>query len=379
MEPEIVVSFVASPLRFRRSTEGWSPGRVDRDLHRSLQSNLGAARSEPRVSPPPGYEAVRFDMDDGSFALFCWDGEGAYWLGNTETPSALWRTDKYTFEEVPYPVARWAQRILLADLAEQDPWLAEHDHLAWFFLPVFFSKDGHESTRTFFAEHAAGFPDTSREASLAFYESFLRTGALDEYRYMMASKLGTSPHVDLTRMKALMGELDAAKLLVDAGYKVTPEVEVSTGHSLDFRADRSDAETVLVEVTRPVRPTHRAADSPVTAIRETAATKADGQLDRHGGGAVLFVDCSSFRDDEWAAIRAEQPAVRHRPAVVFRARPNDPRADEPGDSGHSPGYLEGYSKGSLPLDLNSAIEWVDPGGRPDGKGSENSAQKPSRD
>ena len=375
MQPEILSSFVASPLRFRRSTEGWNSGRVNRDLQQPLDANLGATRTEPRVSPPPGYEAARFDMDDGSFALFCWDGEGAYWLGNTETPSALWRTDKYTFEEVSYPVARWAQRILLSDLTEQDPWLAEYDHLAWFFLPVFFSKDGRESTRTFFAEHAAGFPDTSREAALAFYESFLRTGELDEYRYTMASKLGTSPHVDLTRMKALMGELNAAKLLVDAGYEITPEVEVSTGHSLDFRADRPDAQTALVEVTRPVRPTRRATDSPITAIRETAATKADGQLDKHGGGAVLFVDCSSFRDDEWAAIRAERPAVRHRPAVVFRARPNDPRDPDP----NSPGYVEGYSKGSVPLDLDDAIEWVNPGAAHDGEGPENHARKPSRD
>jgi len=42
--------------------------------------------------------------------------------------------------------------------AEEDPWLAAYDHLAWFFLPVFFSKDGRESTRNFFREHAAGFP-----------------------------------------------------------------------------------------------------------------------------------------------------------------------------------------------------------------------------
>ena len=40
-----------------------------------------------------------------------------------------------------------------------------------------------------------------------------------------------------------------------------------------------------------------------------------------------------------------RPEVRHRPAVVFRARPT--------------GHVEGYRKGRVPLDLDDAIEWVD--------------------
>ncbi len=334
---------MASPLRFRHSTEAWSDDRVEHDLYRPLDGNLGAGRSTPRFDPPPGHAAVRFDMDDGSMALFCWNDDGAYWLGNTETPSALWRTEKFTFDEVPYPISRWAQRVLLADLAEEDPWLADFEYVAWFFLPVFFSKDGRETSRRFFREHAAGFPDATREEALSFYESALRTGALDDYRYTMASKLGTSEYLDRTRMDALMGEFDAAKVLVEAGYGIVPEIEVTTGHFIDFRAER-DGRASLVEVTRPTPPSRRSAGSPVVAVRETGGTKAGGQLQEHGGGVVMFVDCTSFRDDEWAQVRGERPGVGHRPAVVFRCRPD--------------GSVEGYRKGSVPLDLDGVVEWA---------------------
>jgi hypothetical protein len=331
-------------LRFRRSNETWSDERVRSELYGPLDGNLGATQRDPGIDPPPEYEATRFDMDDGSMALFCYGDGRAFWLGNTETPSTLWRTEKYTFEEVPYPVARWAQRVLLADLAEQDPWLADHDHVAWFFLPVLFSKDGQESSRSFFREHAAGFPDAESGEALAYYEAVLSTGMLDDHRYTMASKLGTSEQLDLTRMMALMGEIDAAAVLDGAGYDVTPEVEVTTGHSLDFRADRDGEQSTLVEVTRPVQLSRRSTSSAVQAVKETAETKTSGQLSEHGGGAVLFVDCTSFRDDDWAAVRGEQPAVGHRPAVVFRVRPS--------------GRIEAYRKGSVPLDLDDVVQWV---------------------
>ena len=335
---------MASPLRFRRSTERWDDGRVDREVYADLDDNLGAASLTPHYSGPNGYRTRRFEMDNGDVALFAWSDDEAFWLGNTETPSALWRTTKYTFDEVPYPIARWAQRELLADLAVESPWLAEYDYVSWFFLPVFLSKDGRESTRTFFRDHAAGFPDATRDEGLEFYERFLRTGALDDYRYTMASKLGTSQHVDPSRMSSAMSEFTAAKLLTDAGYEVTPEIEVTTGHSLDFRASPRagpPGDSVLVEVTRPRPPRRRGTDNPVTALRETAETKTNGQLSEHGGGAVLFVDCSGFRDDDWAAIAGERPEVRHRPAVVFRARPD--------------GRVEGYAKGSVPLSLDGAL------------------------
>ena len=336
---------MASPLRFRRSTERWTDDRVRRDLYDPLDEKFGANLLTPHYAGPNGYEARRIEMGNGDLALFLWNDDEAFWLGNTETPSTLWRTEKYTFDEVPYPVARWAQRELLADLQVEAPWLAEYDHLAWFFLPVFFSKDGRKSTRTFFREHAAGFPDATRDEALSFYEAFLASGALDDHRYTMASKLGTSPQVDPVRMASAMTEFTAAKVLTDAGYDVTPEIEVTTGHSLDFRADHPNGgESPLVEVTRPRPPTRRRASTPVAAVRETAETKTSGQLQEHGGGAVLFVDCSGFRDDEWAAIKGEQPDVRHRPAVVFRARPD--------------GSVEAYSKGSVPLDLGGAVEWV---------------------
>jgi hypothetical protein len=281
-------------------------------------------------------------MDNGDTALFIWNADEGYWLGNTETPSALWRTEKYTFDEVPYAVTRWAQRELLAELEREEPWLASYPHLSWFFLPVFCSKDGRSTTREFFRDHAAGFPDTTREEACAFYESVLGRGILDEYRYVMASKLGTSERFDRTRMSATMSEFTAAHLLTRAGCTITPEIEVTTGHFIDFRAEQNGTGS-LIEVTRPLPPTRRAASTAVAAVKETAETKTSGQLAEHGGGISLFVDCTSFRDDEWAQVRGEQPAVGHRPSVVFRARPS--------------GQIEAYSKGSLSVELDS-VEWV---------------------
>jgi len=338
---------VARPLRFRYAPGGWSLDRVRAAIFQPLDSNLGAEVRGPWYQSPSGYDARRFEMDNGDTALFCWTdgddgpagtggGPAGYWLGNTETPSSLWKTDKYGFAEVPYPVRRWAERELLAQLHMESPWLASYPHLSWFFLPVFLSKDGRETTREFFDEHAAGFPDVTREEALEFYESFLRTRVLDDWREVMAGKLGTSEYLDLTRMTAAMGEFNAGHLLVDDGYDIEPEIEVSTGHAIDYRAE-SDDESVLVEVTRPTPTGQRRAGTPIAAVRDTAATKSDGQLEKHGGGVVLFVDCSSFPDDEWQSILAEQPDVHHRPAVVFRLRPS--------------GRVEGYTKGNVPLDV----------------------------
>ncbi|SNZ18033.1 hypothetical protein SAMN06269185_3203 [Natronoarchaeum philippinense] len=347
---------MASPLRFRKSTERWTPERVRGELLAPLDANLGADTVEPRIDPGGSWSVRRFDVDNGDIALFVWRDDEAYWLGNTETPKALWRTDKFGWTEVPYHVARFSQRELLAELYDAEPWLDPYDHLAWFFLPVFMSKDGRTTTRTFFRDHAAGFPDADREAALTFYEDFLSTGVFDDERETMAGKLGTSEMFDRVRMTAAMGEFNAAKLLSDAGYGVTPEIAVGTGHSLDFRAtptgaraadggiDSDDGESsAIVEVTRPQPPTRRTASTPSAAVRETADSKASGQLSEHGD-AVLFVDCSSFRDDEWLAVRGERPALPHRPAVVFRARPS--------------GRIEGYASGNVPLDLGGGIELV---------------------
>lgn len=279
-------------------------------------------------------------MDNGDTALFAWhrDDPLAYWSGNTETPSALWQTEKYTFAEVMYPISRWVQREWTAQLLNEEPWLADYPHLTWFFLPVLCSKDGRGTTRRFFREFAAGFPDTDRHIGLDYYESFLRTGVLDDHRYLMAGKLGTSHSFDLTRMCATMSEFTVARILHEAGYQLTPEAPVTTGHNLDYRAT-ADGRTVLVEVTRPTRPSRRMTDSPVAALRETVRTKVNGQLQHHGGGAVLFVDCTSFSPPHWRRILAERPDVYHRPAVVFRAEPD--------------GSFEAYTKGSNPLNLPS--------------------------
>ncbi len=329
---------MAGPLRFRLSHEYWDRARLRRDLYEPLDGTIGAELTTPWFKPPGDYAARRLEMDNGDRAFFLWNDD-AYWLGNTQTPEVLWRTDKYSFAEVPYPVARWAQRELLAELELRDPWLAQYEHLAWFFLPVLFSKDGRGSSRAFFADHAAGFPDADRDAALAFYERLLSTGVFDDYRYTMAAKLGTSEHVDSTRMSATMSEFNAAKVLADAGYALRPEIAMDSGYALDFRATKN-GEGALVEVTRPGRPTGRAADTPTAAVRETALSKTDGQLAAHPD-TVLFVDCTSFRDDEWAALRGEKPGVGHRPAVVFRVRPD--------------GSVAGYRDGEMPLDLANTL------------------------
>jgi len=306
-------------------------------VYRDLDRNLGATRRRPWFRPPDRYAGERFEMDNGDVALFLWNDDEAYWMGNTETPEALWRTEKYSFDAVPDDVSRWATRELTAQLHEESPWLEPYPHLSWFFLPVFLSKDGREATRVFFHDHAAGFPDATRQQALEFYESFLRTRVLDDWREVMAGKLGTSEHVDLTRMTAAMGEFNVGHLLVEAGYDIEPEIEVSTGHAIDYRAEMDGGESVLVEVTRPTPVRKRRAGTPVAAVRDTAATKSDGQLEAHGGGVVLFVDCSSFPDDGWQSVLAERPEVHHRPAVVVRLRPS--------------GRVEGYANGSVPLDV----------------------------
>jgi hypothetical protein len=328
---------VARPLRFRYAPGRWTEDRVVGQVFRDLDRNLGATRRQPWFRPPDRYTGDRFEMDNGDIALVLWNDTEAYWLGNTETPEALWRTDKFDFAAVPDDISRWATRELTAQLHEESPWLEPYPHLSWFFLTVFLSKDGRESTRTFFDDHAAGFPDATRDEALEFYESFLRTRVLDGWREVMAGKLGTSEYLDLTRMTATMGEFNVAHLLVEAGYDIEPEIEVSTGHAIDYRAEGDDGESVLVEVTRPTPTDERRAGTPVAAVRDTAATKSDGQLEAHGGGVVLFVDCSSFPDDEWQSVLAEQPEVHHRPAVVVRLRPS--------------GHYEGYTKGSVPLNI----------------------------
>jgi len=335
---------VARPLRFRHSRESWTERRVRDDVFGPLDDNLGASMVVPHYAPPSGWSAHRFDVDNGDVALFVYDDDEAYWLGNTETPSSLWRTDKRDWDEMPYPVHRWAQRELLADLEVEAPWTADYPHVAWFFLPVLMSKDGRHTTREFLSEHASGFPDADRDEALAFVERVLDTGVLDDDRHVMAGKLGTSEYLDLTRMASAVAEYVAAWLLHEAGYAVEPEIDVAGGYSLDYRATEPDGSGHLVEVTRPLPPQERSANSPVAAIRETAETKTSGQLEAHGGGVTLFVDCSSYHDDQWAAVVGERPDVHHRPALVYRARPD--------------GHVEGYTKGSVPLDLADVVDVV---------------------
>ncbi|MGM0716520.1 MAG: DUF5784 family protein [Halobacteriota archaeon] len=331
---------MAGPLRFRRSEGTWTRDRIRTQLLAPLDERFGARLDETWFAVGDDrYDAVRLDMENGDFALFAFGPERAYWLGNTETPEVLWRTDKETFAEAPYAITRWAERELTARLEVTDPWLAEFEYVTWFFLPVFFSKDGRDTTRRFFHEDAAGFPDANREDGLDFYESLFSTGTLDEHRYTMASKLGTSPGFDLTRMRATMGEFTVARILTEAGLDFVPEVEQDSGHALDFAVGSR-----LVEVTRPEPPARRShADHPVAAVKETGGAKRTDQLAKHPD-AALFVDCTSFTDAEWAAVKGERPGVGHEPTVVVRARPG--------------GRIEGYRHGSLPFDLDGGIEFV---------------------
>ncbi|PSQ14761.1 hypothetical protein BRD02_08330 [Halobacteriales archaeon QS_8_69_73] len=331
---------MAGPLRFRRSDETWTDDRVAAELLAPLKSSFGARLEDPwfRVADDR-YETCRLEMDNGDVALFCYRPGRAYWLGNTETPEPLWRTEKVTFGEAPYAVSRWAQRELTARVELTDPWLAEFGYVTWFFLPVFCSKDGRHTTRRFFAEDAAGFPDATREEGLDFYASLLSTGVLDAHRYTMAAKLGTSDGYDVGRMRATMAEFTVAKLLADADLDFEPEVEQESGHALDFAVGGD-----LVEVTRPEPPARRSgADHPVAAVRETGRSKRSDQLAKHPDSA-LFIDCTSFRDDEWAAVGGERPGVGHEPTVVFRARPD--------------GRVEGYRRGDLPFDLGGVVKWL---------------------
>ncbi|PSQ43393.1 hypothetical protein BRD17_06325 [Halobacteriales archaeon SW_7_68_16] len=335
---------MATPLRFRYSPSAWSPDRVRSDLYDDLDANIGAESVDPRFRLPGPWQSWRFEMTNGDVALFAHGDGEAFWMGNTETPAALWRTDKRGWRDVPYPVARWAQRELIADLTDAAPWLADHPHLRWFFLPVFMSKDGRDSTRRFFREHAAGFPDADWRAGVDFYERFLATGVLDDHRAVMAGKLGTSEYLDLTRMRAAMGEFTAAKLLSDAGYAVEPEIERESGHSLDFRATR-DGRSNLIEVTRPQPPAARSTTDPAAAIRETVGAKTGvGDQLRANDDAVLLVDCTSFPDDRWHAVRDVCPDPGYDPTVVFRARPD--------------GHVEGYVAGDPPS-LAAVIDRVD--------------------
>lgn len=338
--PGQVFNYVAGPLRFRRSDEAWSPTRLQNDIYQPLNDQFGAHMDEPWFPlSDDRYEAIRFEMDNGDFALFTYQDTHAYWLGNTVTPEVLWRTEKETFEEAPAAISRWAERELTTRIELTDPWLTEYEHLTWFFLPVFCSKDGRNTTRRFFAEDAAGFPDATMDDGLSFFEAFLQQGVLDQYRYIMASKLGTSPQYDVTRMRATMAEFTVAKILADSSLPLKPEVEQASGHALDFVVNDQ-----LIEVTRPEPPHRRShADNPIAAVKESGRAKQDAQLAAHPN-ALLFVDCTSFLDDEWAAIRSEQPSINHVPTVVFRARPT--------------GHIEGYHHGTLPFSLASGISWI---------------------
>ena len=332
---------MASPLRFRVSHERWNDDRFEREILRPLNDKFGATAE--RTDGPEGYEGRVLRMGNGDVALFAWrpDGSNSYWTGNTETPKALWRTEKRAFEDVGGELGDWVQDHLMELLLNEAPWLGRYEGLAWFFLPVLMSKDGAETARGFLRT-GAGLPGVDADVALRFYERIVESGVFDGYRYTMASKLGTSEGSDRVRMEATMGEFNAAAILHDAGYAVEPEIEVETGHSLDFRASR-DGDSFIVEVTRPTPTGRRKAETPEHAVRETAAKKTEEGAQLRGNDAVLFVDCSSFEDPAWRRIVRKNPSGGHEPAVFYRTRPDE---------------VEAFLKGETRLRLTDAVEWV---------------------
>ena len=347
---------MASPLRFRISDRGWGDGQFRRRVVAPLDDKFGV--SVERTDRPEGHEGRVLRMKNGDFALFAWNGDGAYWTGNTETPEALWGTNKRRFRRVGGDVADWAEEELLRALENEAPWLERYPGIAEFFLPVLMSKDGRETAREFLRT-GAGFPNShsnshsnsnsdagvDADVALSFYDGLVSSGVFEGHRYTMASKLGTSEGHDRVRMEATMGEYNAARILHDAGYDVEPEIGMESGHSLDFRAKRNGTDAI-VEVTRPTPTGRRKASTPEEAVRETAEKKSEagGQLRENDG--VLFVDCSSFDDGAWQRIVNRKPVTGHEPAVVYRTRP-----------GEKP-ITEAYLRGHTQLRLSDAVVWV---------------------
>lgn len=347
---------MASPLRFRISDRGWGDGQFERRVVAPLDDKFGV--SVERTDRPEGHEGRVLRMKNGDFALFAWNGDGAYWTGNTETPEALWGTNKRRFRRVGGDVADWAEEELLRALENEAPWLERYPGIAEFFLPVLMSKDGRETAREFLRT-GAGFPNSHSDSNshsnsdagvdadvaLSFYDGLVSSDVFEGHRYTMASKLGTSEGHDRVRMEATMGEYNAARILHDAGYDVEPEIGMESGHSLDFRAKRNGTDAI-VEVTRPTPTGRRKASTPEEAVRETAEKKSEagGQLRENDG--VLFVDCSSFDDGAWQRIVNRKPVTGHEPAVVYRTRP-----------GERP-VTEAYLRGHTQLRLSDAVVWV---------------------
>ncbi len=281
-------------------------------------------------------------MQNEDLALFArTDGE-AYWMGNTETPSALWKTDKFGWREIPYRVSRWTQRELLATLHEEDPGSPTIRTSRGFPAGVYVQGrprvDPVVLSRT-----RRWLPRRGSPGNDALFEDFLSTGVLDEYRHVMAGKLGTSDHVDRVRMSAAMGEFVAAKILTDAGYDVVPEIEVTTGHSLDFRARNGDT-NVLVEVTRPQPPktVRRRAPSPQSATPPRRKSTANSP------NTAAARSCSSTAR-RFATTPGTPSAPNNRTSVT--ARSGLPRPPERS--------RRRVPKGAVPLELADALEFLD--------------------
>ena len=95
---------------------------------------------------------------------------------------------------------------------------------------------------------------------------------------------------------------------------------------VDARLDSADADADA-DAVPAVTP------APVVRLLRAAGTV--------GFESVTLTSESGFTDEQWAAVKGEQPDVRHKPAVVYRVRPD--------------GFAEGYTKGDVPLYLDSAM------------------------
>jgi len=154
-------------------------------------------------------------------------------------------------------------------------------------------------------------------------------------------------------MSAAMAEFIAAKLLTDASYDVVPEIEVTTGHSLDFRAE-SDETNVLVEVTRP------------PAAPEPRRGRSRGRRPRHRRDQDKRPAGRTRRRRDPLRRLLELPGRRlvRRPGRTTRRSPSTrSRLPRPAERPR-----RGLPEGVVPLELNDAIEFLDLRGRHDDDG-----------
>jgi len=158
--------------------------------------------------------------------------------------------------------------------------------------------------------------------------SLLRWGVhRDDYRETMAGKLGTSTSLDLVRMSAAIAEFTAARILTEAGYEAEHQDRLAgRGHAPATRLWTLCEATLSRRSATPRR--RRRADS----WRHTVAASPSS-----------LTAPPSQRTTGRPCAKRDRRSVIGRPLSCARAR-----TDTSKDIG----------KGSVPIDLSAAIDWV---------------------